>query len=556
MVNMKSLLKIAGVILVIIFLEACGANTASMSAPPVELPAPVTGRITVSEPDGDGNVSITGTEGAVTSSSLVLATNETIAGVQVFNILDLFIKSAHAAGAFPTICSEVGRACAWADADGSFEITLAAEEGDSIIIGMIDSTSGDYEGDVIRREAGDEEGGSATGYSDDGDDNSGDNSDSSGDSDNGGDSTSTNCSSEGVNGAVVDIGIVPGEGTPVALKQGSATNLNQLAIGSNPTIIIDIAGCHAHSLAMTNSSSSNNIIVAVTSYDDKTLWTGELSGTVVSSPASFTLTDSPGHAIFSSTEDTPIVSMYNGTTVYLAKLSLEDGSSESSLALTRNEDQITGITESASIDLIDIGASLDKTLGMILTHRTALNDSYITLFWADEFAVLHSWNTVADLTMEEATDALLYADTNGEHYILTLDSNNGVPNLVSSEINADMGGNWFPLTANTVLDNVVEWLLEDVMFDYIYDNNQNSIPITNITIINQIGSGNNLPYVVGASSDGRILVSLLNQAATPDINTLVAGSTFIDITSDQSSEKVYVTTTSDFTEVSENWLPW
>jgi len=248
--------------------------------------------------------------------------------------------------------------------------------------------------------------------------------------------------------------------------------------------------------------------------------------------------------------------MYNGTTVYLAKLSLEDGSSESSLALTRNEDQITGITESASIDLIDIGASLDKTLGMILTHRTALNDSYITLFWADEFAVLHSWNTVADLTMEEATDALLYADTNGEHYILTLDSNNGVPNLVSSEINADMGGNWFPLTANTVLDNVVEWLLEDVMFDYIYDNNQNSIPITNITIINQIGSGNNLPYVVGASSDGRILVSLLNQAATPDINTLVAGSTFIDITSDQSSEKVYVTTTSDFTEVSENWLPW
>jgi len=134
------------VIILLALLTSCG----SLSAPPVELPAPVTGRIEISDPDADGNVTITGSAGAVPGGSMVMAVNESVAGTVAMSILDLLVKPAYAETVFPTICSSTGYACAVADSDGAFVIILAADSNDSIVIGIIDSSTGEFISEVIR----------------------------------------------------------------------------------------------------------------------------------------------------------------------------------------------------------------------------------------------------------------------------------------------------------------------------------------------------------------------------------------------------------------------
>lgn len=119
------------------WLMAAGAGgcSAGASAPPVSLPAPITGRLTVTSPDESGVALVIGDNGAVPADSLVHATNETQASAAFVVFPDLSTTQ-------PDICKLAFHGCAFADADGSFEISLNASADDSIAVGILDQTTG------------------------------------------------------------------------------------------------------------------------------------------------------------------------------------------------------------------------------------------------------------------------------------------------------------------------------------------------------------------------------------------------------------------------------
>src|SRR4030095_7380414 len=69
----------------------CGAG-----APPVSIQAPVGSLIAVSEPDANGNVTITGQSGSVEDNATVIAANPPVGNAKQFRWQDLWIKSAFA----------------------------------------------------------------------------------------------------------------------------------------------------------------------------------------------------------------------------------------------------------------------------------------------------------------------------------------------------------------------------------------------------------------------------------------------------------------------------
>lgn len=145
----KSLYK-GLLILFLVSLTGCGG--AGMSAPPVSLPTPVTGRIAVSSPDADGNISVVGEDGAVTGGSTVMVINEGQPTSLIYEkFLDIFIGRAYAQSVFPAICSEPGHACALADENGAFELMIEGSEGDTIIIVLIDPVTGEEISDRLSR---------------------------------------------------------------------------------------------------------------------------------------------------------------------------------------------------------------------------------------------------------------------------------------------------------------------------------------------------------------------------------------------------------------------
>jgi len=123
-----------------------GCST-SASAPPVSLPAPVTGRLTVSSPDETGAALVVGDDGSVAAGSLVHGVNETQATASLIDlsdvvaVLDVF-PAAEAQAALPAICSSAFHACAIADAAGSFEIQLQASDDDAIGVEVLDTVTG------------------------------------------------------------------------------------------------------------------------------------------------------------------------------------------------------------------------------------------------------------------------------------------------------------------------------------------------------------------------------------------------------------------------------
>lgn len=136
---MKISLKILIGVVLLAGLVGCGG----VSAPPVSLPAPVTGRIVVSSPDASGNISINGESGSVPGGSLVLAVNSSVSASNLpMKVLDLLVGNAYAADTMPSICSSAGHVCAYADSLGAFSIIIAGSINDEIIIVIIDPVSG------------------------------------------------------------------------------------------------------------------------------------------------------------------------------------------------------------------------------------------------------------------------------------------------------------------------------------------------------------------------------------------------------------------------------
>lgn len=96
----------------------CGKST---GAPPVVLPAPTAGNITVTAPDADGNVRVIGETGAVAANAEVTVTN-------LSRPLSIVVRAA----------SSCLSATTTADADGAFEAEIAASVGDTITVSYVD----------------------------------------------------------------------------------------------------------------------------------------------------------------------------------------------------------------------------------------------------------------------------------------------------------------------------------------------------------------------------------------------------------------------------------
>ncbi len=364
-----------------LFWTGCG----SVSAPPVELPAPITGRVDVSAPDENGDVTVTGTEGAVTGDNVVMVVNEDVAGVVAMRILSALIPSAYAQnGDLPAICSEAGHACTWAAADGSFELKIPASSGDSLAIGLIDQTTGEFISGILHvivPESGTPQPGA-------------------------------NCAGESVSGEVVDIKIAPTDKIPIMLKQGSATTTNQLVIGSSSPTTTSIAGCYAHSLDILYTVLGD--MIAVTSKEDKILWAGRIVNGEVRDSRQFTLSDEPMHIAYVNLPTLPIIALKTSDTVKLATVSTTEGNVLEEMQLVHNSQPITGLTRSLRIDVMPMTITFGHYLGLLLTDDGNNANAYMTLFQANGIIHKGSWN-LSDInnenppyTAESIVDGIIY----------------------------------------------------------------------------------------------------------------------------------------------------
>ena len=407
--------------------------SSSVSAPPIDLPAPITGRIDVSAPDANGNVTVTGTEGAVAGSELVMVVNETTAASASLFILDLIVPSAYASS-YPAICSTVGYACEYAEADGSFVMVIAAESDDALTIGLIYSDSGEWRSERISvsvPQSGEPE-------------------------------PDANCTGLGLSGAAVDVKIAPTGKVPILLRQGSETTTNQLIIGEgSDATTVDITGCYAHSIAITQTSTGD--LMAVTSEGDKTVWAGRLVSGAVTEARSFTVDYEPMDAIFVGTLSSPIVAMKTSDSVLLQFVSLSDGSALETMAVYHPSasTQLTGITRSIALDSIKMDNSSGDHLGLLITDDGNNVSAYITLFIADtlihKLTVARSELAVLADEVKSIVDGALYVETSDYVRIAVLDSastNNSVAQLA---INVLISTTAEPLIYSQELGVISQW---------------------------------------------------------------------------------------------------
>ncbi len=115
-------------------LASCGSP---LSAPPVSLPAPVIGRITVTAPDDSGQALVIGGVDAVSAASFVLINNDTRVGSASESDLNT--------------CSRQFSICVTAESDGSFQAEIPASEADDISVQIIDRSSGRRRSEISRQ---------------------------------------------------------------------------------------------------------------------------------------------------------------------------------------------------------------------------------------------------------------------------------------------------------------------------------------------------------------------------------------------------------------------
>jgi len=377
-------------ILITMLIAAVGCGSAS--APPVDLPAPITGRIDVSSPDENGEVTVTGTEGAVTGGTIVMVENESESGSASLMIYDLLVPSAHAQD-LPAICEEPYHACTYSEQDGSFQVVIFASVGDTLVIGIIDE-NGEWRSDVIRVTV------PPSGTPD----------------------PEANCAGEGVTGAVVDVAIAPTSKIPVLLKQGSDTTTNQLVIGATSPTTVSIIGCHAHSIAFFESATGDSI--AVTSKEDKILWAGRFVSGAVVDKRSFELDYEPMHIAFVGLSTQPIVAIRKtSSTVRLARISTSEGVILSEMILNLDPppavNEVTGVTRSTAIDVLKMGVDEDQYIGLLIVDNGNAQNSYLSLYQADGIIHKATWNrpTISGFSdagpIESMVDGIFYVFVGG-----------------------------------------------------------------------------------------------------------------------------------------------
>lgn len=531
----------------VILFSSCGGISGATSAPPVDLPAPITGRIEISEPDGNGNVTITGSAGAVTANSLVLAVNENTAGVVAMiamHIADLFISPAYAQ-LYPSVCSETGKACAYADSDGAFDMVLAANDNDSIVIGIIDEVTGGFISDIIRRVVGEDDIGTAA----DG---------------------SRDCSNYDVSGAAVDVAIDPNTGNSILLKQGSETGTNQLIVGASTPVSVSIDGCFAHSMAVTTNSDADTVVV-VTSKDDGILWTGSLDGTTIRNNESFELDYEPAHAKFAGLTSSVIVTLLDSGRMRIGSVSLSDGSITASTLLTVDNSQgtqttVTGITNSVALDILTFSDG-GGYLGVFLVNDGNSDSTYMAFFNARDVGLLGAFDpsNLEEYTgVVEPMDALFYVDNNEHALLAILDGGSeiiAVSTLYTEDQNMIMG--------NSNIDSGTLYNKEIYAYDdsnatyFLTGSNNTSIPVAKIAVTDKFAiSAGTVRKMVGATSDGRIWQATLTNAnqdqagTTGTAQTLSDGNSFVNIDINSEFEAMFVVDATNERVVNGSTLLW
>lgn len=316
---------------------AAMAGCASASAPPVDLPAPVTGQIDISSPSAEGKVTITGSEGAVTGGATVLAINESAAETSLWQLTDFLFPKAYAQ-ALPSVCDLAGRVCAVAESDGSFTMEIDAVVGDQIILVLIDEDGEEIsDRTTVAVPAG---------------------------------SGIVACGSS-FEGNLVDIADVGG--VVYSLFEGSADSANKLIIGSSE---FEIPGCYARDVAVIEESTGSILIAAVSS-SDNTLWIGRWNGESLTLGLTYTMDIAPYRAAFAG-DSTEVIVAGTGNSAQVDLISVADGSTTHSL--TTNNTGENGITA-----LNVIGPFADSGyLGIVVASDAA--GYYLTFFLASSLA--------------------------------------------------------------------------------------------------------------------------------------------------------------------------
>lgn len=372
-------------------MTGCGGGASS--APPVDLPAPIAGRIDVSTPDTNGNVTVTGSASAVDAGSMVLVVNETVTGTQAFKFLK-FIESTAYAGdtTYPSVCSETGKACAVAGSDGSFVVVITASATDSIVIGVIDATTGSFTSELTRTTV------PTTGTTSDSGDGSG--------------GTSL-CKGLGLSGAAVDI-VVTSDGTPILLKQGSDTTTNALVIGASSPVTSYISGCYATAIASITSSGTTTLVV--TSSTDKTIWTGTISGTTVSNSKYFTIDYEPLDVAFVGDATTAVGLLKTDSSVIIGKVMVTDKTVSATYTYPQNANgQITDLTQGPRVIMQAMNDG--SYLGGALTLTSDNAHAYLTLFNATTMGHIYTTDLAAEGT-KTIKDIAFWVNTNSGNKIL------------------------------------------------------------------------------------------------------------------------------------------
>lgn len=383
--TLKSALVMAAIALLI---GGCGG---SASAPPVDLPAPITGYIDVSAPDGNGDVTISGGEGSVEGDSIVLVVNESESASIFRPVIDALVRSALAEDGFPEICSRAGHACTMSDSNGEFVLVIKADYGDLLTIGIINSL-GEWISELSQMSVPSEP------------------------------EPGANCSGKSLSGKAMDLVLVPDDGTPILLKQGSDTTTNQLVIGtSSPGTVVDIGGCYAHSLAI-HKSSGGTVTLVATSGEDKILWRGIYSSGTITSSKSFTLDYVPMHAAFADSQYEPIVALIKGSSLVLARISLYGGGIvKESAAIAGNP------TRSLRVAVQEVAG----WLGLVLSDEGPGTNAVLVLFDA---ITMDSVTTISSLKAQNIFDAAFWIDDTNSVNVALAGNESDTAKAMSGEI--------------------------------------------------------------------------------------------------------------------------
>lgn len=344
----KKLITLVFVIAVSILAGAFFTGCGSVSAPPVDLPAPVVGRIDAGGPSDAGKSTITGQPGAIDQAAIdagaiVLAENQRLAGTQssLWKITDALFTSAYAQEVpFPSVCSQTGRACALPESDGSFSVEVDAVVGDTIDVYMIYADSGAQRSSIVTVTipAG---------------------------------SNVASCESTSATGKLMDLLNVGG--TPFVLFEGNGTQPNTLTIGADA---FSVPGCYAHSMAF-YPFAQDDILIAMASANDNILWVGRWNGSQIVMGRTFVLEASviPQKVVFDGDPTAFLLGVYNSSTSesQVKRIAVADGTEGSTYTVSVSSLMST-------LALRTIGPFADSNyLGMVV-NGSGGSDTLISFF--------------------------------------------------------------------------------------------------------------------------------------------------------------------------------